>query len=73
MQAVRTEQYKGIANFAHENVTYELYDLEKDPGETLNIAAEYPAIMDKIKAFMTEAYVYTEAYPRKVVHSIHFE
>ncbi len=73
MQAVRFEKYKGIANFVKEKVTYELYDLENDPGETLNIAAEYPEIMDKIKEFMTEAYVYTEAYPRNVVHGINYE
>ncbi|MCK5210787.1 MAG: hypothetical protein KAQ79_22305, partial [Cyclobacteriaceae bacterium] len=73
MQAVRFGKYKGIANFINENVTYELYDLEKDLGETMNIASENPEIMDKMKVFMTEAYVYSEAYPREVTHSINDE
>ncbi|MCK5370530.1 MAG: DUF4976 domain-containing protein, partial [Cyclobacteriaceae bacterium] len=73
MQAVRFGKYKGIASFIKENVTYELYDLEKDPGEIVNIASENPEIMDKMKVFMTEAYDYSEAYPREATHSINDE
>ena len=51
-------------------MTYELYDLEKDSGEIVNIASDNPEIMDKIKVFMTEAYDYSEAYPIEVVHTL---
>ena len=73
MQAVRFGKYKGIANFIKKEVTYELYDLEKDPGETMNIDSENPEILDKMKVFMTEAYVYSEAYPRNAMHTINDE
>ena len=33
----------------------ELYDLSVDPGETLNLASEYPKIVDELTAIMKSA------------------
>ena len=38
----------------------ELYDLESDPGETTNIAAEHPEIVSKIKTIMEEEHTVAE-------------
>lgn len=68
MQAIRAGKYKCIATFTNDEVTYELFDLEKDLGETTNIAAENTKIINQMKDYMKEAYVYSEAYPRKAEH-----
>ena len=65
-QALRYGRYKALSFMRDGEVRFELYDLEKDPGETRNIAGDYPDLVEEIKQMMNEAYVYTDDYPRKV-------
>ncbi|MGF1452226.1 MAG: arylsulfatase [Opitutales bacterium] len=52
--AVRQGRWKGI----HKNLEaeMELYDLSTDVGETNNVAAQHPEIVERFKAFMREAH-----------------
>jgi arylsulfatase A-like enzyme len=45
---VRTDEYKLIRIPEPDAVRYELYDLRVDPGETHDIAAEEPAVVDSL-------------------------
>ncbi len=56
-QAVRTGKWKGIRlNVGTDpEGPVEIYDLEKDPGETMNIASYHPDIVKKIKGIMKDA------------------
>ena len=58
-QALRWGKWKGIRLDVNNNdkAAIELYDLEKDPAEENNIAAQNPAIVKKIEGFMNEAHV----------------
>lgn len=51
---IRTERYKYIKNT---NDIDELYDLDNDPDELINIAGEYPDICKKLKSRMIERYM----------------
>ena len=57
-QAVRMGKWKGVKyNVLDRNKTsLELYDLEKDPGETKNLAATHPDVVKQIDQFIKEAH-----------------
>lgn len=52
LQAVLMNQWKGISKY---QAPFELYNLEKDPGEQKNIAHENPEIVELIKKKMLES------------------
>jgi len=52
--AVRMGKYKAVK--PGKNRAFELYDLSKDIGEQKNIAAEYPDILAKMKAYARQAH-----------------
>lgn len=58
-QAVRKGKWKGIRlDVKDEAETYmELYNLETDPGEQNNVAEDFPAQVEEMKAFMDAAHV----------------
>ena len=37
-------------NYEHRHIGLELFDLKTDPGETTNVAADYPEVVDRLKA-----------------------
>ena len=52
-QAVRMGQWKGIRkNIFDGNMAIELYNLENDPGETQNLAEQYPEIISSMDSIM---------------------
>lgn len=62
-EAIRTDRYRMI-RWTHmkdpkKEVLYELYDYEKDPGETRNIASEQPKVVSELESIL-------EAYPKAV-------
>jgi arylsulfatase A-like enzyme len=64
-QAVRWGKWKGVrlnVNIAADP-PIELYDLEKDPGETTNLAPQHPDIAKIIKTYMTEAHQPNKDWP----------
>ena len=63
-QAVRMEQWKGVRyNLADGNRDIELYNLDNDPGETTNIASEYPDVVARISEIMRSARVASSEFP----------
>lgn len=63
-QAVRMEQWKGVRyNLADGNRDIELYNLDNDPGETTNIASEYPDVVARISEIMRSARVASPEFP----------
>ncbi|CAN5685509.1 arylsulfatase [soil metagenome] len=64
-QAVRWGKWKGVKNdvSVKANVDTELYDLETDPFETNNIAAQFPTIVKQIDAYINEAHTYNRDWP----------
>lgn len=64
-QAVRYGKWKGVRLNANTvaDPPIELYNLEKDPGETNNIAAQHPEIVRQIKTFMAEAHQPNKDWP----------
>lgn len=64
-QAVRMGKWKGVRlNVSTEaNPTLELYDLEADPSEGKDIAAEHPEIVERIEAIMAAGHVPSEMFP----------
>ena len=65
-QALRYDKYKALNTVVGNKEQFELYNLENDPGESKNIAREYPDLAEKLKQMMVEAYKYSEDYPRNV-------
>ncbi len=64
-QAVRMGNWKGVRQQVKKNADgpVELYDLAKDPKEQHNVAAANPAIVQKIRRYMTEAHVESPIFP----------
>jgi len=55
-QAVILERFKGVRTHLRDgNRTVQLYDLENDPGETQDVAAEHPEVVARVEAIMREA------------------
>jgi len=65
-QAIRYGKYKGLRIHKNNEFRFELYDLDKDPGETSNIAEHNPIVVQKIQQMMNKAYIFTDEYPRVV-------
>ena len=55
--AIRKGKWKGIKYdvLSHPDRTIEIYNLEEDPGETKDIAAEYPELVKELTELMAEA------------------
>ena len=64
-QAVRMENWKGVRVDLETNPEgpIELYDLDTDPGETMNVAAEHPELVAEIAAIMKSAHEPSEIFP----------
>ncbi|RMG32816.1 MAG: hypothetical protein D6725_16890, partial [Planctomycetota bacterium] len=65
-QAIRLGDWKGISTTGG---PFELYDLAGDPGESRNVAADHPDILQKMLRLMKEARTDHPAYPLKPVPS----
>jgi len=55
-QAVRMENWKGIRTNVLKNpgAAIELYDLARDPGETRDVAADHPAVVQRVERVMRQ-------------------
>ena len=45
----------------------QLYDLEKDPAETTDVAAQHPDIVEKLGAMMKEQHVKSDIFPMRAL------
>jgi len=57
-QAIRTGNWKGVRLNRHRNgrdASWEIYDLETDPGETRNVSAERPDLVRQFQRIVDEA------------------
>ena len=65
-QAVRKGKWKAVRLDVHEmgfHDQVELYDLDEDPGEANNLAAEYPEILEEMMRIMRDQRKYSATYP----------
>ena len=63
-QAVRMNKWKGVKyNLRQGDAALELYDLEKDPAETVNLAGNHPEIVTRLEQIMKEARVPSAEFP----------
>lgn len=57
-QAVLIGNYKALRKGMHkDNEVFELYDLEKDPGETNDISGEHPEIMKRVEEIIRKEHI----------------
>ena len=67
-QAVRLGDWKAIRQNMHKgNTTIQLFDLAKDLGETTNVAADNPAVVERILRIMTEQHTPSKQFPFKAI------
>ncbi len=65
-QALRMGNWKAVRqNIFKQGIQTELYDLEKDPAESKNLAMKYPSIVKEMEKLMQDARVPSELYPFK--------
>jgi arylsulfatase A-like enzyme len=64
-QAVRMGKWKGIRLEVntHPEAPLALYNLEEDPGETLNLAAEHPDLVKQLEDYMDNAHTPSQSFP----------
>jgi len=64
-QAVRMGKWKGIKLGVAKtlNPVIELYDLEKDPKETTDVASQFPDIVQQINTIIKQSHVETKDWP----------
>lgn len=63
-QAVRKGKWKGIKlDVFKGNETIQLYDLDQDPGETKDLANDYPEVVNEIKTIMEDSRVEDAEWP----------
>ncbi len=65
-QAVRSGKWKAVRlNVQGTQPVTELYDLENDPEETMDLAAEHPDVVAQLEGYMDGAHRESEAFPFK--------
>jgi arylsulfatase A len=63
-QAVRLGDWKGLRRNLHQRLSaIELYNLKDDVGETKNVAAEHPDIVQRIESIMAREHQPSELFP----------
>lgn len=64
-QAVRQGKWKAVRLNANDKgkTTVELYDLENDPSETINLAKAHSSVVDQLTAIMEEAHSESGVFP----------
>lgn len=64
-QAVRYKNWKGVRLNVDKdkNAPIELYDLDKDISESMNVADKYPRVVKKIKKIMDKSHTPSEMFP----------
>jgi arylsulfatase A-like enzyme len=64
-QAIRMDYWKGVRLGVREdrNAPIELYDLNSDPGETINLAEEHPDIIHQMDSLMRKEHTASEIFP----------
>jgi arylsulfatase len=68
-QAVRMGEWKAIRQNMHKgNTTLQLFNLAKDVGETTDVAAANPAIVERMLAIMREQHTPSQLFPFKAIN-----
>jgi arylsulfatase len=67
-QAVRLGDWKAIRQDMHKgNMKLQLFDLAKDISETTDVAAQHPAVVERIERIMREQHTPSKLYPFKAL------